>query len=496
MARQISAVTRLEVVEALRARFAEGSKLEKKRILDEFVAISGYHRKHAVKLLRHGLSSSGGIHRPVRRIYDEAVCQALIVMWEAADRICGKRLKALLPTLMDSMEEHGYLKLAPEVREKVAQVSAATIDRLLSPARTVSRSRPKRKTRMSKPKETVPVRTYAGWDDPAPGFFEVDFVEHNGGDPAGSYVHSLVLTDIASGWTECLPLAAREQSLVVEGIEILRAQMPMALRGIDTDNDAAFLNDTVLQYCRNNGIDQTRSRPYRKNDQAWIEQKNGAIVRRFMGYERFSGLVAARAIARLYQLTRLYVNFFQPSFKLVSKQRVGAKVKKLYEAPATPCDRLLQSPRVSDETKHGLQTQRAKLDPTRLLHGIRELQSVLASLSGPDSGATPVSKSLEDFLSQLPHLWHEGEVRPTHRRELLRPRAWRTRQDPFESVWPKLLGWLQQTPDATAMELFSRLCADHPGTFDPGQLRTLQRRVRDWRRSMAKALLGQHVSDS
>ena len=167
-------------------------------------------------------------------------------------------------------------------------------------------------------------------------------VEHCGGAKTdGNFVHSLVLTDIASGWTECIAMPVRNQSLVVEAMAMAATDLPFAMLGVDTDNDSAFMNQTVFDYCKENALEQTRSRAYKKNDQAWVEQKNGAIVRRLVGYGRLSGLAATQALAQLYSASRLYVNFFQPSFKLKSKTRDGGRVSKTYHAPATPCERLL-----------------------------------------------------------------------------------------------------------------------------------------------------------
>src|SRR5262249_36555336 len=159
--------------------------------------------------------------------------------------------------------------------------------------------------------------------------------------------------------------------------------------GIDSDNDSAFINDTLVDYCREHRIEFTRSRAYRKNDQAWIEQKNGAVIRRFVGYERFSGIVAGQVLAQLYQAVRLYVNFFQPSFQLRSKQREGAKVRKTYHAPATPSARLLAHAAVPEMTKAGLRTQASGLDPLELLQRIRDAQAALAALSSGEPGSGP-----------------------------------------------------------------------------------------------------------
>ena len=305
----------------------------------------------------------------------------------------------------------------------------------------------------------------------------------------GTFLWSLVATDVCSGWTEAVPLVAREQSLVVEGLEVIRRQFPVPVLGIDSDNDSAFINETLQGYCKERQIEFTRSRPYKKNDQAWIEQKNGSVVRRFVGYRRFSGLIAGQCLARLYRMVRLYVNYFQPSFKLLSKTRDGAKVKKRYHKPATPCERLLAHASVSDAAKEALRAELAPLDPAEILHQIREGQAALAALGSGDLSHGPERQSLEEFLAKLPELWRAGEVRPTHRSEPSSPRTWRTRKDPFEEVWPEILLWLQQDPDSTAKSLMERLHRDYPGRFPEGQLRTLQRRIREWRHVMARSLV-------
>jgi hypothetical protein len=189
-------------------------------------------------------------------------------------------------------------------------------------------------------------------------------------------------------------------------------------------------------------------------------------------------------------MVRLYVNYFQPSFKLRSKTREGAKVKKHYHKPATPCDRLLAHPSVSSLVGVALRAELDTLDPLKILHQIREGQAALAALGSGDLSHGPERESLEEFLAKLPGLWRAGEVRPTHRGEPLSPRLWRTRKDPFENVWPEILLWLQQDPESTAKSLMDRLHRAFPGQFPDGQLRTLQRRIREWRRVMARTLVG------
>ena len=213
------------------------------------------------------------------------------------------------------------------VRANLLEMSAATIDRVLRDSRERAGGRKRRNASPSAAiRRSFPVRTFDDWDDPPPpGFIEADLVAHSGPSAKGSYVQTLTLTDMATGWTECAPLLVREQRLLTEVLSAMRQRMPFALLGLDTDNDSVFMNDTVKTYCEESGLVFTRRRPYRKNDQAWVEQKNGAVVRRSVGYRRYEGLDAAAALARLYSSLRLFVNFFQPSFKLAAARLAMAR---------------------------------------------------------------------------------------------------------------------------------------------------------------------------
>ena len=485
----ISAETRKELVAAVAQRYQQGTATEKGCILDEFVALTGYHRKHAIRVLNGKAPKFLG-RRGRRCRYDQAVTEALVVLWEASDRVCGKRLKALLPILVPALERHGHLSLDPKVRKQLMAVSAATIDRRLAEPRSVTRGQ-RRRCAQDGLRSSVAVRTFADWQDPSPGFVEADLVAHCGGAMSGSFVWTLVLTDVASGWTDCMPLMVREARLVVEALGQLRSALPFPLRGIDTDNGSEFLNETLVSYCSQEGIELTRSRPYRKNDQAWVEQKNGAVVRRLVGYGRLAGLAAVETLARLYSPSRLFVNAFQPSFKLAEKRREGARVRKWYHAPQTPCARLLASDEIPAVMKDRLGALPSALDPLGLLDEIRTVQHHLAALA---AGTTvhPMPQrdaELDRFLRSLAVAWRAGEVRPTHRPAAKAPRWWRTRRDPFETTWPRVVQWLEAEPDRTAKELFDRLRREHPGMLVPGQLRTLQRRVKDWRRLEARRLI-------
>ena len=226
--------TRKELTTALAERYRIASRKDKGRILDEFAGLTGMHRKHAMRLLNGKPRTTK--RRVRRRIYEEAERNALILLWEAGDRLCGKRLKALIPILLDSMERHGHIQLAPEICSKLLSMSAATIDRALQPIRERN-GRARRRPAASALRRSIPVRTSADWNDPAPGFVEADLVAHSGPSTSGSFIQTLVLTDIATGWTECAPLLVREQHLLSSVLTELRKELPFALLGLDTDND-------------------------------------------------------------------------------------------------------------------------------------------------------------------------------------------------------------------------------------------------------------------
>lgn len=470
-------------------------------------------------------------------LYDEAVRGALIVLWEASDRVCGKRLRALLPILLPALERNGHLHLAEPMRQKILAMSASTIDRLLREPRSATRLKKARRA-MPAARRRVPVRTFADWNEPPPGSMEMDCVAHCGDANRGSYVNSLVLTDIASGWTEAAPLVVRESGLLVETLERVRLGLPFALRALDVDNGSEFVNESLINYCLTHGIELTRSRPYRKNDQAWIEQKNGAVVRKLLGYRRFQGIAAAQAITRLYGASRLFVNFFQPSFKLAEKHREGAHVSKRYHPPQTPCERLLQAESVPDAAKDRLREVAGALDPLKLLEEIRAMQAHLVALvdGGDLPIATPEPPDLSGFVASLSSSWRAGEVRPTFSVDA-KPRYLRSLQtvvqtdvshmpkkdaalaaaaqpppglltqtspskaamkiserprliyaEPgkpvrhaFTMIWPLLCRRLEGFPNITTAQLFDELCIQFPGRFHPKHVNRLAKRVKQWR---------------
>ena len=309
MAGTISMGARREVLSAVAERYRSAGRVEKGRVLDALCRTTGWHRKHAVRALQRCVADRAVETRAPRerkRRYGLTIKDALTALWEASDRVCGKRLVVMIPTLVPALEQHGRLHLGGGEQVQLLAVSAATIDRMLSDVKVAAAGGRRRRAGFySAIRREVPIRTFNDWNDPAPGFCEVDMVAHGGTSVAGSFIQTLTMVDVATGWTECLPLVNRDGSLVVEAIKRAQSLFPWLLRGVDFDNDSAFMNEVVIPWCRGQKLEVTRSRAYKKNDQAFVEQKNGAVVRRLMGYGRFDGVETARVMGRLYAAARL-----------------------------------------------------------------------------------------------------------------------------------------------------------------------------------------------
>jgi hypothetical protein len=500
MARKISMGARREVLSTVTERYESAKRVEKGRILDALCATTGWHRKHAVRALRRSATGGPGkMEAPGerKRRYGATIKDAMTALWEASDRVCGKRLKVMIPTLLPALEQHGRLQLGEADRDRVLAISAATIDRLLVDVKiAASGGRRRRAGFYSAIRREVPIRTFNDWNNPVPGFCEVDMVAHGGTSVAGSFIQTLTMVDVATGWTECLPLLTREGSLVVEAINRAQSLFPWLLRGVDFDNDSAFMNDVVVPWCREQKLEVTRSRAYKKNDQAFVEQKNGAVVRRLMGYGRFDGVETARVMGRLYAAARLYVNFFQPSFKLKEKRREGAKVIKRYHLPSTPYERALAHPKVTPDVKKRLRDQYRSLDPVVLLAEIRATQDELGNRVDRRAGhavqrasTTTTQTSAATFAKTLGKRVTAGEPRATHRRTR---RPYKTRIRMPSKLDPHLAaieGWLAEQPQLTALAIVGRLSEIQPEEFGARQHSIVQRLLRALRRKTAEQLV-------
>jgi hypothetical protein len=355
-----------EYVDALRCRYLGGSKKEKGKVLDEFVRVVGCHRKSAVRLLGQKKASHRG-RRGRGRVYKGEVVDVLRMAWEATDHLCSKRLQPFLPELVPILRRYGNRRISPEVAAELCRMSPSTIDRLLGPWR---RTAGHHRFSLTKPgtllKEAIPIKTFADWDDGRPGFLEVDLVHHCGDSVDGFYLTTLSAVDVATGWSECAAVWGRGQERVGGAIQRMRQRLPFLLLGLDSDNGSEFINHHLLTYCTKEHITFTRSRSYKKNDSCYVEQKNWSVVRRVIGYDRYSTKPSLETLNRIYEILRLYVNFFQPTMKLWSKTRHGAKVHRVYAPAQTPYRRLLASGVLTEDMRRRLAAVYAGINPILL----------------------------------------------------------------------------------------------------------------------------------
>jgi hypothetical protein len=427
------------------------------------------------------------------RTYGPDVQRALFLAWHAANRICAKCLIPFLPTLLEALERHEHLRLSEECRRQLLSMSAATADRLLRSQRRLGQRGLSTTRAGTLLKQQIPIRTFEEWNETQPGFLEADLVAHCGIDIEGNYLYTLTLTDVATGWTECLPLLYRSQETVLAALQQARLLFPFPILGINTDNGAEFINEAVIAYCEQAHITFTRGRPYVKNDQCFIEQKNGAIVRQVVGYDRLVGEQAYRQLTELYRALRLYVNCFQPAMKLLSKQREGKKVRYVYDPAKTPLQRLLLSGVLPTQKQQELTEVAHALDPIRLLHQLQQLQQAVfrcavgcspfisSPLSDPlhvfsveqcTAGKLPAERSVPALNAGLETLYREQERRK-------RVLGWRrTHKDPIEGEWEQIFSWLMANPERSSGDIFRELQRRSPGRYQPLQIRTLQRGMR------------------
>jgi hypothetical protein len=477
-----------ELLSQIAPRYREASSVLKEVILDEFVAATGYARKYAIRLLNHPVNLKLTIERPRPPRYGAEVQQALHLTWTAANHICAKRLIPFLPTLVESLERHGHLQLSEQCRNELLSMSPATADRILRPYRKHERRGISTTRSGTLLKKQIPIRTFQDWNEVKPGFLEADLVAHCGTQADGSFLCTLTLTDVATGWTECLPLLNRSQEGVVAALSRAQQLLPFPILGIDTDNGSEFINTELLAYCEREHITFTRGRPQKSNDQCYVEQKNGQIVRQVVGYDRFIGELAYRQLTELYRALRVYVNCFQPSMKLQTKQREGSKVRRTYDQAQTPMQRLLASGAVSPKKQQELLRISQALDPLRLLHQLEHVQKALwryaiTSSSERSVPPSPLSFSVKQCTEeQVPPDGIPGTAPSLLKKERRkkyhtsgRPHDWRTRKDPFEGEWDQISSWLLANPELTGVDLFQKLEQLSPGRYRPTQLRTLQR---------------------
>lgn len=390
---------RKAVTQQLAPRYQRARKKDRSRTLEEFTALTGYNRSYAAFVLRNWgrkrILTLNGVRtiyvfgpqrkrKPTKRprIYDHRILVPLKFLWALSGGLCGKRLAIFVQTTLPLLERFEELVVDPDTRGKLLSISPATIDRLLAPVRKTLRLKGRSTTKPGTLlKHHIPIRTFAEWNEQTPGFVEIDLVAHDGGIPASDVIHILDLTDVATAWTETRALKTKAQRWVLQALADITEQLPFPIKGIDSDNGGEFINAELFRYCEHHRITFTRSRPYRKNDSCFVEQKNYSVVRQAVGYWRYDCDEELHLLEQLYSVLRLFTNFFQPVMKLQQKTRHGSTVKKTYDRPTTPFHRVLAHPDIPKDTKRRLSNQYAQLNPAALRRQISQLQEKLATLA-------------------------------------------------------------------------------------------------------------------
>ncbi|HQG82177.1 MAG TPA: transposase family protein [Caldisericia bacterium] len=388
---------RKKIAKIMAERYRKATKKEKGKILDEFIALTNYHRTYASYLLsshkKKRIRSNKNpqtifeaditkkMKRTREKYYDIDVFKALKKVWVIENCICGKRLAPFMKEIVPILESYKEIELKEEVRGKLLRVSASTIDRLLKFERKRWKRRKKSHTKPGMLlKSQIPIRTFADWNENKPGFVEIDLVAHDGGIARGDYAQTLDVTDVCTCWTETEASKNKAQVNVFNALNSIIKRFPFPILGIDSDNGGEFINDELFRYCSENKITFTRGRRYKKNDNCYVEQKNYSIVREFVGYMRYDTEEELIMLNKLYSILRLYTNYFQPVMKLIKKKRFGAHEKRTYDTARTPYRRTLESPFISSANKRLLQASYNSLNPAQLKREIERYQNKLRQL--------------------------------------------------------------------------------------------------------------------
>jgi transposase InsO family protein len=362
----------------MKALYREAGKKARGELLDEFLSMTGYSRKHSMAILRGDFKPSTRRGRRRRQpTYSIVDREAIWKLSELFDHIGSKRLRAAMDQELPRLYAAGHLDVGEEGYARLMRVSPSTLDRIRAQRRVPGR----RLRGGTKPgsllKKQIPIRTFADWDDKRCGFVEIDLVQHDGGNSSGIFACTLHVTDVSTGWCEPIAVENKAQKRVFDALLCVRRRLPFQLLGIDSDNGAEFINAELHRYCELNELTFTRGRVGRKNDNAHVEQKNFTVVRKLVGYIRYDTPAQVKLLNALYERYRLYINFFLPVTKLLRKERIGSRVKKIYDAPRTPYQRVLDAPEVNRKRKEALTVTYQHLDVVNLRN---EIDALLAKI--------------------------------------------------------------------------------------------------------------------
>lgn len=377
--------SRKQYLEELRKDYEQAGQRERGRLLDEAQKRTGMNRKYLIRVLgqqRGPRSGKRGRRGRPREYGAAALLTALIAVWEMFEYPCGQRLAPILRRQVERLRRLGELRCSEEVAGKLGAISARVIDRLLGREKQVRHLKRERNPSVHPLLyQRIPVKVACEWDPQQVGNLQVDYVAHCGRSTGGEYVHTISTVDIASGWWEGQAIAGRSQHATQQGLDQIRTRCPFRILEIHPDNDSGLINDLVWRYCQKARIQMSRSRPYKKNDNAWVEQKNWTHVRKVVGYRRYDTMRQMELVNQIYEVARLYQNFFQPVIKLTSKTRVGGKIHRTYDQPRTPYERLLESGQLRRKTARELRATYESLNPAQLHRRLLELRRELFELA-------------------------------------------------------------------------------------------------------------------
>lgn len=380
--------SREQYLDTVREEYRQANRKQKTRLLNEARTRTRLNRKVLIRKLAHPPAAKApGQRRGRGASYGPEVVRALVKVWEIFDYPCGQRLVPAMRAELERLRRSKEFACSAEVAEKLQRLSAKTADRLLAGEK---QRRHLRRNRNPAPHrllyQQIPVKVAAEWDTREVGNLQVDYVEHCGRSNGGEYVHTLSAADIASGWWEGEAIGSRSQQATKEGMEAIRRRLPFGIKEIHPDNDSGLINDLLWRYCQSAGIQMSRSRPYQKNDNAWVEQRNWTHVRKQVGYQRLDTTAELRVLRELYETLRLYKNFFQPTMKLKAKTRIGGKIRRQYDEPRTPYQRLLESEQLSKKAVKQLRRQYESLNVAGLRREIEIAKDRLFDLTLEKAG--------------------------------------------------------------------------------------------------------------
>ena len=377
---------RKQYLEEVGKEYSRTDEKGRGRLLDEAEKRTGLNRKYLIRVLNHPHRQPPRKRRRRRAEYGAAVVTALVEVWDIFEQPCGQRMVAVLRSELDRLRRLGELRCCDAVANQLKQVSASTIDRLLGREKRIRQLRRNRNPNVQRLiYQKVPVKVAADWDTSQLGNVQVDFVAHCGRSTGGDYIHTISAVDIATNWWEGQAIAVRSQRATKEGLSQMQPRFPFRIRELHPDNDSALVNDLLWDWTQQERIRLSRSRPYKKNDNAWVEQKNWTHVRKVVGYRRFDTTSELRVLNDIYTSLRLYKNFCLPTLRLKSKTRVDGRIKRVYDPPCTPYERVLGSRQVDRKMKQQLRSTYEGLNPAALFRHLTELREQLEALSAGKS---------------------------------------------------------------------------------------------------------------